>query len=356
MGIDFLGSKKQLAGFIMDNIANAVDGNCHTFFDVFSGTGSVSAAFKRAGHTVVANDFLHFTSCLTKAILLNSDEPRFDGLRAVLGSAYDEDRPYDGVLRYLNDLRGVEGFIYHNYSPASAGDETVARMYFTEGNARKIDAVRATIEDWTDILAENEKALLIADLINATSAVSNIAGTYGCYMKFWKPKALQELCLEKSVIVPGGAEYRVYCGDANTIIGDHPADVVYADPPYTKRQYSAYYHILETICRYDNPPISGNTGLRRWQEDASAYCYRRKAPGALADLLSKARCRYFVLSYNNEGQIPHTKIREIMEPYGKLSVFETRYRRYKSSALCQKESQLIERLYILQMRNHHDAD
>lgn len=340
----------------MEHITASIDGDCRTFFDVFSGTGSVSAAFKRAGYNVIANDFLHFTACLTKAMLLNHAEPRFLGLRGALGAAYDGEDPYGGVLRYLNALQGAEGFIHRRYSPASAKEEAVARMYFTEDNAMKIDAVRETIEAWSELLEENEKALLLADLINATSAVSNIAGTYGCYMKFWKPKALQPLHLEKSVFIPGAAAYRVLCGDANTVIGEHPADVVYADPPYTKRQYSAYYHILETVCRWDNPPVSGNTGLRRWQDASSDYCYRRRAPGALADLLARARCRYFVLSYNNEGQIPHPQILEIMAPYGDVEVFETVYKRYKSSTLRQREGPLVERLYIVRMGNGHDAD
>ena len=32
-------------------------------------------------------------------------------------------------------------------------------------------------------------------------------------------------------------------------------DVVYLDPPYNERQYSANYHVLETIAKYDNPEI-----------------------------------------------------------------------------------------------------
>lgn len=32
--------------------------------------------------------------------------------------------------------------------------------------------------------------------------------------------------------------------------------IVYADPPYTRYHYSRYYHVLETICKRDNPKIS----------------------------------------------------------------------------------------------------
>lgn len=356
MGIEFLGNKKQLENFIMDSMSSCIDNSCHTYLDVFSGTGSVSAAFKKAGHSVIANDFLSFTSCLTKAILLNNTEPRFSGLKKHLGNFYDETDPYGAVLQYLNSLHGIPGFVYHNYSPASAYNGQVARMYFTEENAMKIDVIRKTIEIWTNSLLDSEKALLISDLLNATSDISNIAGTYGCYMKYWKAKALQKLHLKKSVIIPGNANYSIISGDANAIIEDYPVDVIYADPPYTKRQYSAYYHILETICQYDNPPISGDTGLRRWQDNSSEYCYRRKAPGALADLVSKAKCKYFVLSYNNDGQIPHETILNILAPYGDIKVFETPYRRYKSNSTGLHKPPLVERLYILRMRNNHDTN
>lgn len=356
MGIEFLGNKKQLEKFIMDSMSISIDKSCHTYLDIFSGTGSVSAALKKAGYSVIANDFLSFATCLTKAILLNHTEPCFIGIKNHLGALYDENDPYGSVLRYLNCLQGIKGFVYHNYSPASRCNGQVARMYFTEDNAMKIDVIRTTIETWSSSLLEEEKALLISDLINATSDISNIAGTYGCYMKYWKPKALEKLHLEKSAIIPGTAHYNVISGDANMIIEDYSADVIYADPPYTKRQYSAYYHVLETICRYDNPQILGDTGLRRWQDNSSEYCYRRKAPRALADLISKAKCKYFVLSYNNEGQITHETILSILSPYGDVKVFETPYRRYKSNSTCVSKPPLVERLYILRMRNNHEAN
>lgn len=349
MGIEFLGNKKQLESFILGSMEKVIDNSCHTFFDLFSGTGSVSAALKRAGYNVIANDFLSFTSCLTRAILCNNREPDFAGLKEVLKDSYLEYDPYGAVLHYLNQLSGREGFVYKNYSPASIRFSDVTRMYFTEENAKKIDGVRMAIEEWSPMLTTDEKCLLIADLIYATSAVSNVAGTYGCYIKRWKANALKELVLTKSLIIPGKATYTVHCEDANEIVKKYSVDVIYADPPYTKRQYSAYYHILETIACYDDPVISGTTGLRDWKAAASDYCYKRKAPRALQNLLSNMKCKYFVLSYSNEGQISHEDILELMKPYGHVTVFEMPYRRYKSNTLKQKNDGVTERLYILKM-------
>jgi adenine-specific DNA-methyltransferase len=38
--------------------------------------------------------------------------------------------------------------------------------------------------------------------------------------------------------------------------------VVYADPPYSRAQYSRYYHLLETLILYDYPRVEG-MGLYR---------------------------------------------------------------------------------------------
>ena len=54
------------------------------------------------------------------------------------------------------------------------------------------------------------------------------------------------------------------------------SDVV-TRPADTKRQYAAYYHILETIAHGDEPVVEGITGLRPWKSKASDFCYKRRA-------------------------------------------------------------------------------
>src|SRR5258706_4501012 len=38
--------------------------------------------------------------------------------------------------------------------------------------------------------------------------------------------------------------------------------VIYADPPYTEDHYSRYYHLFETLVRYDYPELSGKARYR----------------------------------------------------------------------------------------------
>ena len=60
------------------------------------------------------------------------------------------------------------------------------------------------------------------------------------------------------------------------------------------------------------------------------------------------------MSYNNEGQIPHDDIIKIMNEYGKVNFYEMPYRRYKSNNKNAKANEVLERLYILEMREHAD--
>ncbi|HKZ13395.1 MAG TPA: DNA adenine methylase [Solirubrobacterales bacterium] len=348
MPIEFLGSKRKLLPFLTEKIGSHVREEGH-FVDLFCGTASVASAFRAHGSRVTANDQLELCSTIAEASLLNRGTPDFrelDGAGELRGR--DDGDGYDRVLARLNELPPSAGFIQRTYSPASLDESGVARMYLSEENAGRIDSIRRQIEDWEPLLTKGEKALLIVDLIGATSRRSNTAGTYGCYLKQWKPRSLEPLELVRAPSPSRrGSGHAVYRQEAESLLPSLEADVVYADPPYTKRQYAAYYHLLETIVRYDSPAVTGKTGLRPWSEASSAFCYRRKAPGALERLVGRLRTRHFFLSYNSDGQITDAEIREILGPHGRLRVWEIPYQRYKSSARPHRGPLVTERLYHL---------
>lgn len=133
------------------------------FVDAFCGTGVVAAAAATRGWRVRVNDHLHSAVTLATASLIAAPEARF----AALGS-------YGEALSLLNQAEPQEGFFWREYSPASA----TGRMYFTEENARRIDAARSTISAWTSarLVNEDERRLLLADLILAAARVANTAG------------------------------------------------------------------------------------------------------------------------------------------------------------------------------------
>jgi adenine-specific DNA-methyltransferase len=349
MTTEYLGSKRSLIEFVVGSIAARVGNGASEIIDLFSGTGVVSAAFKSLGYAVTGNDHLDTCFNLTAATLLNHQAPRFSQLPETIRGK--QRCPYLSVLQYLNDLpMRPGGFIHRHYSPASAKHLGYERRYFTERNAARIDSIRLEIETWRDKLTDAERALLLADLIRAVSNVSNVAGTYGCYLKSWKPRALQDMQLSPSSFVKGRVNgHEVSALDARIALQKSDARIAYADPPYTKRQYAAYYHLLETIVRWDRPVLTGSTGLRDWETHASDFCYKRRAESALEDLLKVARCQHFFLSYNDDGQIGHRQILSILGAYGRLSFKEIQLRRYRSSGRPHKGPYVTERLYHVRL-------
>ena len=279
--VEFLGNKTQLLDFVIGTIEREAGGPT-SVSDLFCGTASVAKGFRERGFTVAANDHLGLCSTFAESVLLNNGSPAFAGLLEQIEPEPDE-TAYSAVLRRLNELPSRQGFIYGNYSPASYAVCGIRRMYFTEENAQKIDAVRFQIARWEAQLTRGSMLSCSRDLIRAVSAVSNTAGTYGCYLKHWKARALEGLELEPNRRIPtSGSGHSVTCADVDVAAGESTTTVVYADPPYTKRQYAAYYHLLETIVQNDEPEISGSTGLRPWEEKRSRLLLQTTRTGCPA--------------------------------------------------------------------------
>src|SRR4029077_5973604 len=198
------------------------------FVDLFCGTASVASAFRARGSRVTANDQLELCSTIAEASLLNRGTPGFRRLDEGGDVPAGEGDGYDRVLRRLNALPPSAGFIRRTYSPASLARGGVARMYLTEDNAGRIDSIRGQIEDWAPLLTEGEKALLIVDLIGATSRRSNTAGPFGCYLKQWKPRGLESLELVRGDAPSRrGSGHAVYRREAEDLLPSLDADVVY---------------------------------------------------------------------------------------------------------------------------------
>lgn len=116
--------------------------------------------------------------------------------------------------------------------------------------------------------------------------------------------------------------------DANSLIKRIEGDILYLDPPYNSRQYSANYHLLNTIADYKSFTPKGKTELREYNK--SNYCSKAKVQHTFKDLIRNARFRYIVLSYNNEGIMPMQTIEQIMTKYGNYQMFQKEHQRFKA--------------------------
>lgn len=318
MSIRYIGSKARVAAQIADLAGPRGAGR--VFVDAMAGTGSVARAAAERGWDVRINDHLLSSAALAAARVTAAEQVPFDAWGG-----------YRQVLAALNEVAPRSGVIHREYSPAAVGTVGHERRYFTERNAALIDGLRAEIGRWAErgLLAPAERRLLLADLLQAANAVANTAGTYGCYLRQWSPVALRRLTLRPRPLLEVPVRVEVSSADVLDVAvgGD---DVVYYDPPYTKRQYAAYYHILETITHGDDPRVGGVTGLRPWAHLASKFCYRRHALATIVDLLDSCPARRILLSYSDDGHVPQGQLVDTIGRLGELTVHELgRIARYR---------------------------
>lgn len=310
MAIRYIGSKARVADAILDVVGSPRPSS--TFVDAFCGTGAVAEQAARRGWPLRINDTLTSATIIAAARVTDASAVPFAGLGG-----------YEEAVVALNAVAPHEGFLWREYSPASRRLLDVERRYFTEANAAKLDSMRRQVRRWVESreVTAPEERLLIADLLAAVSAVANIAGTYGCFLRQFSTTAEQPIRVRARELFPYPVPLEVYNVDVLDVL-TNDNDVVYFDPPYTKRQYAAYYHILETVAVGDEPQVAGITGLRPWQPKASDYCYKKRALGALVRLLDGVRARRVVLSYSSEGHVALDELEEHLEGLGKVTVHQ----------------------------------
>lgn len=331
---------------ILENIESAIHQNTKnvsSVLDIFSGSGTVSQYLKTQGYKVYSNDFLYFSYILNSCIELN-EEPRFENLKINDPISYLNNLNIDDT-----DFKDSQLFIYNNYSPNDKCD----RMYFQEKNAKKIDIIRLTIEKWKNERKINDKEYkyLLCSLLNAVPYVANITGVYAAYLKFWDKRTYNDLILKPIEINNNNNNINIcFNKDYHEILEEIEADLMYADPPYNSREYLPNYHILETIAKYDYPLVYGKTGVRNYDKQKSEFCKKATVKQAFINLISNCKCKYILISYNNEGLLSTEELSDICKEFAVKDTFkliEFNYRRYKSKIVNTKDG-LKEQLYFLQ--------
>ncbi len=334
----YIGSKLNLLSHI-EGVVDNLGVKTGIFCDLFAGTACVAAHFKRRGFQIISNDLLELSYTFQRALIANNGEPEFAGIIETLGdvpsdSLFTNLSPYRKVVAWLTCLPGKRGFIFHSYCPS--GSNEYGRQYLSDSNGQKIDAIRQQIQQWREAgeITENEFCLLLLPLLEATSKVANISGTYGAYLKHWDPRTHKDLTIVPTEIIQSDLPHQAFRRDANQLIEDIRCDILYLDPPYNTRQYITNYHLLETIARYDAPTLRGKTGLRNYEDgEKSAYCTKSDCYRAFRDLIEKADARHILVSYNNEGILSQDEMMSILslrgEPHCNTSID---YRRFKSNS------------------------
>ena len=331
--MNYIGSKYSLLQFLDECISEVTKGSEENkvFCDLFSGTANVGKYFKKKGFQIIANDLQYYSYVLCKQYIDNHKPLLFNNIKEELSITEDENIK-DKVCSYLDTIDGVEGFVYNNFCKGKHTENEEYRLNFSDENGAKCDAIRQKIEHWHKErkITNNEYYFLLATLIENIDKVANTASVYGAFLKKIKSSAQKTLTMKPAEMIYNDKEHFVYNEDANKLIRKIKTDILYLDPPYNQRQYSANYHVLETIAKYDNPLLKGKTGMRDYSQQKSDYCNKRKVKEVFNDLIMNANAKYIFLSYNNEGLMSFEEIKQIMSKRGKYGCFSKQYNRFKA--------------------------
>lgn len=319
--LNYLGSKKTLLTEYGPIFEKYLTNGC-VFADLFCGTGIVSEYVQNNWQaTIIANDLQLYAYVISRARLENY--------------SVEDIKTIEKEQKYMNELF-ADGFFTENY----------ANKYFTVNNCQKIDGCRQHLNELKDDKIRN---YLLASLVCAADKVANTASVYGAFLKKIKTSAQNNLILTDlpNIISDNNRNNRYFNQDLLTLDYKGKIDVLYLDPPYNSRQYGANYHILETICRYDNPELHGITLLPPYPK--STFCSKANnlALSSLEKVINRFPAKIIILSYSSDGIIPYEDIIELFETKGKVTVHEIEYKKFKSQKNDKKDS-VVEYLIVVE--------
>ena len=312
MTLNYIGSKKTLLPFLDYVICSNIPENKGTFGDLFAGTGIVGDYFSKKGFNVTGNDKENYSYVVNYASLKSSYSKKLEKL-----------------INSFNELEGISGLLHKNYSPN--GD----RMFFTEDNAKKADAIRTEIEKLKKekTINENEYYFLLASLLQSVDKVANTTSVYGAFLKKFKPSASKKLMVIPIHKLKNSDKNNATRQDVLEITDKF--DVVYLDPPYVARQYGANYGPLNFLVEYDEKiGIHGKTGILDiyYKSPFASISKAKEAFQEMFKILTK-NCSNIFLSYNNQGILKLNEMVNIMNEYGDVTTYKYSYKKYQSVKL-----------------------
>ena len=322
----FLGNKYKLLPFILNIVKDECEG-VNTVADIFAGTGAVASAF--IDKKIITNDIMYSNYVCHKAWFSSQD---FSHNKIIY------------LIKKYNEIEvESENYMSLNFS----------NTYFSAEDCRKIGYIREDIETrfLSKEINDREKALLLTSLLYAMDKIANTCGHYDAYRK----GVVYEKHLELSVPLPDESlneNNMCYNQDANELVKEIEADLVYIDPPYNSRQYCDAYHLLENVARWEKPDVHGIAKKMDRSDLKSDYC-TQKATIVFEDLVNSIHAKYILLSYNNMAQkgndrsnakISDEDIVRILQKKGEVKIFEEDYKAFSTGKSDIKENK--ERIFL----------
>ncbi len=314
--LKYMGNKRRLLNWLMTSFNEELkDGD--TFLDLFAGTSSVGYALKPKVK-VIANDIQKYSSVISSALLqfngiiteddFDKDLAKFykknlSRLTEIFGAAVQAEQKLlisDNIKDYKQFCLEVpkygepvsrDKFKLNSYSreisiqkrrelrtkfPYILFSTYYPNTFFGLRQCLEIDSIRFAIDQVKD---EHKKAVYLSCLMYSISKAVNSSGHFAEYLNHHSNYASRLIVEQRKISVLSEflfklAEFtklftqnkwknEVYNCDYQILIDKlhrnkklNKVDLIYIDPPYTSAQYSRFYHIPETLVKYDYPTIT----------------------------------------------------------------------------------------------------
>jgi adenine-specific DNA-methyltransferase len=385
------GGKSRLTGFINAAVlAFLREGS--PLLDLMSGTGVVSRTLGRQ-YDMSANDANPYAVVLTKAQttdfegdvdeLLSRLQPLAAENEAKLRALIPETIAIEAA--FLNGaITEQQRVLYQTFCetpaqrsiPADRVDtyalcvQLYANVYFGVAQCMDLDSLRAAIDRGT-APDSSERTIAMAALLTAATTCNS--GPH-----FAQPRKISSLKTYKIIIERRGRSVawefeltlrrlaarrrlmrRVAVTQLDWRLGleaflsatSATSKGVYIDPPYSKLQYSRYYHVLNVLITYDYPEVQG---VGRYPPMEQRFSSRfenqpttaRKEFGELFDRCASAQLTTFV-SYSDTGFVPIKLLTEDMKSrYSSIYVLSEKMRHHSQGISSAKKGMVTEYIIV----------
>ena len=263
----------------------------------------------------------------------------------------------DAAIRSMQDVRSEavlgDGLMAIEYSPSGPQQ----RMFWTEENAAHIDAARRLIPEYSKAC----QPFLLASLLVSADAVANTTGVYGAYLKSFKPAALKPMVISPLHTRPNpapagsglldGDDAKSALAMLASVPKPHGMTVVYADPPYNQRQYSANYAPLKLLTEYTAGGVRAETKTGLAVDPfKSPFCRPKDVRSAFEGLVTAAQmcADHLLVSYSSDGLLSQSELGELLGDRAHCQIIEhRRYRSVKGPTPAGSPTKVSELLYVV---------
>lgn len=313
--IRYMGNKSRLLDLIVPEILKNVKKG-EFVCDLMAGTSTISYALADT-NPVISNDIQYYSYVLSSCFLKTKTLPRINDIHSDIDEAFDKNMKEKNYR-----------FFVDNYSDT----------YFSREQCLEIDSLRYAIERCQKEKQNYYLVLLMSAMCKAQSTTGHFAqflskdtGRVQILRKMSIKNIFYETIHRFDDFNPSRYENSCYNLDYKKLFKEIDLSKVkcfYLDSPYTHDQYSRFYHVLETICKYDAPKLLYKAKYRN-DRPTSDFCYNSTVKDEfkrIMEFASKNKSS-LVISYSNHGILPIEDLKNLAnEHFGYVEVVEAKYK------------------------------